>query len=102
MPSFNPDVWELMSKCTWTKTVLNGVIGYNVTGPNGNSIFFPTSGWIHDDSFGGIGRGGDYWSRTLNPNDPTYAYGFWFFDEGLGWATRFPRDFGRRIRPVIK
>ena len=102
IPAFNPDVWELYRKCTWTKTTLNSIVGYKVTGPNGNSIFLPASGWIHNDSFGGIGRGGDYWSRTLNPDDPTYAYGFWFFDDGLGWATRFPRDFGRRIRPITK
>ena len=102
IPVFNPDVWELRTRCTWTKTVLNNIVGYKVTGPNGNSIFLPTSGWIHNDSFGGIGRGGDYWSRSLNPDNPSYAYGFWFFDDGLGWATRFPRDFGRRIRPVTK
>ncbi|MEG2218968.1 MAG: hypothetical protein RRY02_05540, partial [Muribaculaceae bacterium] len=30
---------ELIDKCTWEVTTLNGVTGMKVTGPNGNSIF---------------------------------------------------------------
>ena len=32
---------ELINKCQWDWTVLNGITGYNITGPNGNSIFLP-------------------------------------------------------------
>lgn len=34
---------ELMEKCTWTWLCYNGVDGFYVTGPNGNSIFFPAT-----------------------------------------------------------
>ena len=35
---------ELINKCKWTSTTRNGVNGYTVTGPNGNSIFIPAAG----------------------------------------------------------
>lgn len=35
---------ELIANCTWDRTTLNGVNGYRVTGPNGNSIFLPITG----------------------------------------------------------
>lgn len=35
---------ELQEKCTWTWASQNGVNGYKVKGPNGNSIFLPAAG----------------------------------------------------------
>ena len=35
---------ELLSNCTWKKTTINGVLGYVVTGHNGNCIFLPLTG----------------------------------------------------------
>ena len=35
---------ELINKCKWSSTTRNGVNGYTVTGPNGNSIFIPAAG----------------------------------------------------------
>ena len=41
----NPDnFYELVSKCTWKQTSINGVTGYQVIGPNNNSIFIPQVG----------------------------------------------------------
>ena len=37
------ELTELREQCTWTWTIQNGVNGYNVTGPNGNSIFLPAT-----------------------------------------------------------
>lgn len=31
--------------CTWTEMTIDGVNGYKVTGPNGNSIFIPCAGY---------------------------------------------------------
>ncbi len=45
---------ELVNKCTWTWTAINGVSGYRVTGPNGNSIFLPAAGF---NGFHGTGTG---------------------------------------------
>lgn len=41
---------ELIDKCTWTKTKLNDVNGWEVKGPNGNSIFIPINGCISESS----------------------------------------------------
>jgi hypothetical protein len=35
---------ELVAKCKWTKAKVNNVDGYNVTGPNGKSIFIAGAG----------------------------------------------------------
>ena len=35
---------ELLNDCSWVWTTVNGVNGFRVTGPNGNSIFLPTVG----------------------------------------------------------
>ncbi len=39
------DYQELLDKCTWTDSQLNGVKGVTITGPNGNSIFFAFNGY---------------------------------------------------------
>ena len=36
---------ELISACIWTWEERNGYYGYKVIGPNGNSIFLPTTGY---------------------------------------------------------
>lgn len=36
---------ELIDKCKWTWTKLNDVNGYDIIGPNGNSIFLPAAGY---------------------------------------------------------
>ena len=38
------DFQELIDKCTWFWTTLDGINGYEVKGPNGNSIFLPAAG----------------------------------------------------------
>ena len=46
LPTEN-DFEELLDEdnCTWTWTTQNSVNGYNVEGPNGNSIFLPAAGY---------------------------------------------------------
>lgn len=38
------EIKELVDKCTWEWTQINGINGYKVTGTNGNSIFIPAAG----------------------------------------------------------
>ena len=38
------EIEELIAECEWTWTTLNNVNGYEVKGPNGNSIFLPAAG----------------------------------------------------------
>ena len=93
-PSFE-QLDELKNKCTWTPTTLQGVDGYEVKGPNGNSIFLPTTGWRIDDM---LNDGGAYWSRSVNPEDVGGAY-FLGWDD-LGWYSFGGRTDGQCIRPV--
>lgn len=37
------EIQELIDNCEWEWTELEGVSGYNVTGPSGNSIFLPAA-----------------------------------------------------------
>ena len=97
---------ELINQCTWEEKVMNGIIGRLVTGPNGNSIFLPGSGYIvgpteifhkyndHD--------GASYWCSEIHYIDTHAAYTFSFEDyEGnKGYTKVWMRDYGCPIRPV--
>lgn len=57
------ELQELVEKCKWAKSSN----GYNVTGPNGNSIFLPNTGYItlNGNPFGPEHHDeGYYWSST--------------------------------------
>lgn len=44
MPTY-AELKELYEQCSWIYVTQNGVKGYRVTGPNGNSIFLPFTGY---------------------------------------------------------
>ncbi len=78
---------ELIDECTWTWTTLNGVNGYHVEGPNGNSIFLPAAGyrWSNSfagDAFSGGGEDGLYWSISMDADELDYEANSLFFDSG--------------------
>ncbi len=93
---------ELVEYCTWTWITQNGVKGMKVTGPNGNSIFFPAAGLRDGTDFHYRGSCGYYWSASLGENfgydacslDITGAAGYW--DEGD------VRSDGFTVRPVTE
>ena len=53
---------ELLEKCTWKWTTLEGQIGYKVIGKNGNSIFLPACSSKADNFI--ENALGNYWSST--------------------------------------
>lgn len=60
------DKWiELKDKCQWVWKD----IGYEITGPNGNSIFLPASGCSYEDNVFEVGSYGSYWSSTMIYDD---------------------------------
>jgi len=65
MPTLD-QIKELIDECKWKWTKQNGVKGMKVTGPNGNSIFFPASGSRNGSSgtLYNIGSYGFYWSAS--------------------------------------
>ena len=95
MPTLDQQT-ELRTECTWTWTTQNGVNGYLVTGPNGNSLFLPAAGglyaWLYDE-----GSWGYYWSHTLYCTLPYGAYGVSFSSDDVGWDFRYA---GHSVRPV--
>ena len=67
---------ELQEYCSWRMTSRNGVGGYLLTGPNGNTLFIPMAGQFCYDSLSE--SDGAYWSRTLSPSGSAGAYYMYF------------------------
>lgn len=88
---------ELRDRCTLTWTNYKGVNGYQVIGPNGNSIFLPAAG--SPDSFGNhsAGKYGWYWSRSFY-----YTLTSWrvFFGSNSYSCDYNERCSGYSVRPV--
>ncbi len=93
---------ELREQCKWTWTTQNGVNGYKVVGPNGNSIFLPAAGYVSGTSLSGVGyRDCCYWSSSLNTSSPYYAY-FVRFDSSNVSRKNCNRYCGHSVRPVCQ
>ncbi len=87
MPT-STEIDELINNCIWEWTIQNGINGYKVIGPNGNSIFFPTA----DSDC-------DCWSSTPLDGGTSNAY---YFSCSWAFCGRFDslRFHGHCVRPV--
>ena len=94
------EIKELVNKCSWEWTTVNGVNGQKVTGPNGNSIFLPAAGYRYGTVLYGRGSFGYYWSGTLYESNSYYAYYLDFDSGGRDWYYYDFRSNGRTVRPV--
>ena len=90
---------ELRDRCTWSWTTYQGVKGYKVTGPNGNSIFLPAAGYRVGTEIHSRGSCGYYWSGTLYESNSSIAY-YLYFDSSGHFVYNFCREDGRTVRPV--
>ncbi|MBQ2852648.1 MAG: PEGA domain-containing protein [Bacteroidales bacterium] len=90
---------ELKNKCTWRWTTQNGVKGYKVTGPNGNSIFLSAAGCRLGSSLYYAGEDGYYWSSTPTESGSNSAF-YLDFDIGGQGVDWYYRDYGLSVRPV--
>jgi hypothetical protein len=91
---------ELVNRASWTKTKLNNIDGYRVTGSNGNSIFLPAGGGRIGTTIHYRVSGADFWSGTLSENT-NEAYYMWFYG-GRQAVEDLPRHYGFSIRPVME
>lgn len=101
---------ELKDKCTWSWTKRNGVNGYEVTGPNGNSIFLPAAGYKGGHSTLQEGSYGAYWSSDIKQvvrryegtTEIDYQCGSFlcFFSGGSVSVTSGDRCNGQMVRAV--
>lgn len=98
MPTID-EMSELVARCEWTWTSVNSVDGYQVVGPNGNSIFLPAGGYRYDVGSGPSQGWTSYLTSTLSDNIDGCAMGVDFSS-----STYYPevesRYFGELIRPV--
>ena len=101
------EMQELLDRCTITNEIYNGVEGFRVTGPNGNSIFMPASGYKYLEAVKYTSdnsqnkKCGFYWtSEAYNSGTSAYAYSFTMGTDGSRTVTRFARASGLVIRPV--
>lgn len=92
---------ELREKCIWEWTTQNGVNGYSVKGPNGNSIFLPAAGHRLGTHLYDRGSYGYYWSATLGEDDSDSAFNLYSCGGGY-WNNDWIRDYGHTVRPVTE
>ena len=99
MPTYD-ELNELITQCTWTWTVQNGVKGYMVTSKtNDNKIFLPAAGGRYGLSLSDAGERGHYWSSVPYRQDSDYYY--LYFDSRHWGMSRFYCSYGYSVRPVI-
>ena len=92
---------ELINECTWTWTTLNDVSGYNVEGPNSNSIFLPAAGCRYESELYDAGVYGNYWSSSFSIHNLDDASGLFFDSDSEGYGVG-PRILGYSVRGVIE
>ncbi len=101
MPTF-AEFYELKNSCTRTWETNNGMYGYTVTGPNGNSIFLPASGYRDVYGFHDQGSRGYYWSATLRTDNAYHAYYLFFLSRYPNPYACKDRSYGLAVRPVAQ
>lgn len=94
------DAQELINNCKWEAITCDTIAGYKVTGPNGNSIFFPFNGCYLDNILSHRGEHFCYWTGTLNLDNGGQAYMLWNNNAAALTVAADTRRAGRCIRPV--
>ncbi len=95
------EIDELIDSCQWNWDIIDEHSGYTVTGPSGNSIFLPATGWYHGVSLNDAGDIGHYWSAVPNnAGDADTAYYLYFHSDGDFGGHWGYRDYGFPVRPV--
>ncbi len=100
--------YELLENTSQTWTRMDSVCGMLLTGPNGNSIFFPAGGYRKDDEVKNVGSTSYYWGVglerfELESNDEVFspkAYNCCFNEEGSFLYDNLIRRDGLSIRAV--
>lgn len=94
-PTVN-EIKELVEECSWSYWGN----GYEVTGPNGNSIFLPYTGYRDGTGLESHDWCGCYWSSSLNTYNNKEANRMYFNDNGRKQKESSKRYIGCAIRPV--
>ena len=93
---------ELITRCTWEWTSINGINGYKVSG-NGNYIFLPATGYYSENRVSDRGSYGSYWSSTKTANNSNAACVLELYSRAKYLEESFyKRYYGLPIRPVTE
>lgn len=90
---------ELLNECTWQWTNSGGHLGYRVTGPNGNSIFLPASGFKGTEGLVSLGSAGYYASSNPHERMDYQAY-YLYIASGKRKTDTTYKCLGITVRPV--
>ena len=90
---------ELFRLCTTEWTTQDGVEGYKVTGPNGNSIFLPAAGKRVASGVSEEGTHGYYLTGSVNVNNSQFAVDYEFTSATGYRSTRAVYE-AMAVRPV--
>jgi hypothetical protein len=95
------ELYELLRDCLWQWFTINGVNGYKVIGPNGNSIFLPAAG-TSDPEYPEYNECGWYWTGSFSDEDCHWdALCLKFDNDEFGHYSTYPNPYeGLTIRPV--
>ncbi len=93
------DFEELFSVCKSEWTQQDGVAGFKLTGPNGNSIFLPAAGSRVMNEVADQGAKGFYMTGTVNPSNSNFAISY-EFGSGMHTKTTTARYQAVAVRPV--
>ena len=92
---------ELRTNCSWTWTTQNDIIGYKITGTNGNAIFLPASGWREGTELFNRDHSGGYLSGTWNTGNRLPAH-LTFHDNYYTEIVCTSLYYGFSVRPVTE
>ena len=93
---------DLVNKCDWNETTLNGVKGWIVTGRDAyksDSIFLPCAGYGFGTSLHDAGSYGYYWSSVPSSDNFSYSW-YLYFISSLHYTGFDYRFIGFPVRPV--
>lgn len=90
---------ELYQNTTFVWTTMNGVEGRLLTGPNGNSIFLPATGFYLDGEVICTGLG-IYWSSSLQLESQESSWSLHFDFENCHVCGTYERSRGQAVRAV--
>ena len=97
------DFKELIKYCTWKWTRLFGkTTGCKVTGPNGNSIFLPASGFYRSTILNSSGADGYYWSTDFTDNHNANYLHFTSNFECMYYDSRYYMHSIRTVKHITK
>lgn len=92
---------ELIDNCEWQETTVNDIFGYQVIGPNGNTIFIPAGGSFNGTDGYANTVFGNYWAANIATDSRCRPY-YFYFSKDLGYAlySNGFRPNGVTVRPV--